>query len=602
MKPVIYQLVVRLFGNTNTTNARNGTIDVNGCGKFDDITPRALRSLRDLGVTHVWLTGCLRQATLTGYPDLGLPADDPRVVKGVAGSFYAVRDYFDVCPDYAREPANRLAEFEALVQRVHDAGMKALIDFVPNHVARGYHSVIRPEADFGEGDDATKFFDPQNHFFYLVDPPGQQLRLPTPEHWAPPVESVGPIPDGPYPLEDGSPGRPPKATGNNAATATPSAHDWYETVKLNYGYDFTTRTGHYGGEGTRPRTWDAMDEVLAYWQARGVDGFRCDFAHYVPAEAWEFLIGRARERDGSAVFVAEAYPWVGSGDPVTDMRQLVDVGFDAVYHDASYNSLKRIYQGTGSQDDYHHTMASLTPAARRHYLTYLENHDERRIASPVEPERSWGESGFGSMRAGCLLAPLQMLMGPGPVLVFNGQEVGEPGAGDEGFSGEDGRTTLFDYWCMPELAKWVNGHAYDGGLLNEEQRRLRAFYGALLSLCQDEAVRHGDYFGLKYFNRPDRFDDCPDSLFTYARFVPSEGRVLLIAANFDRSASVTGRLRLPPDVLAQVKLLETVSIRLRLNEHGAQDERVAELASAALATEGFEVTLAAESAQVYVIA
>src|SRR5215213_10299646 len=185
IKPVIYQLVVRYFGNVNGTNKRDGTLEENGCGKFSDIGEAALRGVKELGVTHVWLTGVLRQATLTAYPALGLPADDPDVVKGRAGSFYAIRDYFDVCPDYADVPAQRLAEFEALVERIHAAGMKVMLDFVPNHVARGYHSVVRPELDFGLGDDQGRFFARDNHFFYLPDPAGAKLRLTKPEYWNP---------------------------------------------------------------------------------------------------------------------------------------------------------------------------------------------------------------------------------------------------------------------------------------------------------------------------------------------------------------------------------------------------------------------------------
>ena len=162
-KPVIYQLVVRYFGNTNTTNKVNGHIDVNGCGKFADVNAAALTSLKALGVTHIWLTGVLRQATLTSYDELGLPADNPNIVKGFAGSFYAVRDYFDVCPDNAVDPVQRLLEFEALVSRIHDAGMKAIIDLVPNHVARSYQSVVKPELSFGAHDDQSTFFAPGNH-------------------------------------------------------------------------------------------------------------------------------------------------------------------------------------------------------------------------------------------------------------------------------------------------------------------------------------------------------------------------------------------------------------------------------------------------------
>ncbi|HZZ41798.1 MAG TPA: alpha-amylase family glycosyl hydrolase [Tepidisphaeraceae bacterium] len=589
VKPVIYQLVVRYFGNTNTTNRIDGTLAVNGCGKFEDINEAALTSLRQMGVTHIWLTGCLRQATLTDWSLIGLPPDDPDVVKGIAGSFYAVRDYFDVCPDYAREPANRLAEFDALVQRVHAAGMKAIIDLVPNHVARGYRSVVRPEHSFGEGDDVTRFFDPTNHFFYLVDPPGQELRLRHPAQWQP----AGVKFDGMFASE-----APPRVTGNNCTLPSPAETDWYETIKLNYGYDFVGKAGHYS---PRPRTWDAVDEIIAYWQKRGVDGFRCDFAHYVPEEAWRFLIDRARGRDADSYFIAEAYPYPDSGDPITDMQQLVDAGFDAVYHDDSYNRLKRIYQRAGSQDDYGGAIASMSTMRRQRSVFYLENHDERRIGSPVVQNVWTGNSGFGSVQAGYLLAPLQYLCGAGPIIVLNGQEVGELGQGASGFSGDDGRTSLFDYWSMPAMVGWVNRHAYDGGRLTPEQQRLRAFYRDLLVLCQDPSVQAEGYWGLKYFNRPEKFSDCPGDIYSFARFADGEGRLLMVVGNFHGSRAVTGRVRVPGELAELVKLAGQATIRMRLDHQGAKDRLAFSCTRDSLIGEGFEVTLLPQTAQVFVI-
>ena len=595
MKPVIYQAVIRYFGNTNTNNQQDGTIQANGCGKFDDLNNVALQVLKSLGVTHVWLTGCLRQATLTAYSDLGLPTDDPDVVKGRAGSLFAVRDYFDVCPDYAKTPARRLAEFDALVDRIHAAGLKALLDLVPNHVARRYSSVVKPELDFGTGDDTSVFFARDNHFFYLVDPPGRKLTLSRPSYWNPPGVTF----DGEFAPEDGSLGHPPKATGNNVTSPRPEATDWYETIKLNYGYNFGDRTGHYD---LRPRTWDVVNEILAYWQARGVDGFRCDFAHYVPSEAWSYLISQARKRRVDAFFIAEAYPSFGSGDPVTNLQQLVDAGFDAVYHYPAYNLLKQIYQGQASQDDYDHEMV-FPPTAQEHLAHYLENHDERRVASSIVFNKGPGDSGFGSMEAGYQLAPLQFLCGRGPVLLFNGQEVGEPGAGAEGYNREDGRTTFFDYWAMPEFVKWINGGLYDGGGLLPGQLALRNFYGGLLALCQDPSVANGGYWGLKYFNRPERFADCPSDIYSFARFQSgSGGRALVVAANFSPGADAKGRIRLPQELIAAVGLTGDLRVRLLLDRGGLCDLPVAKLTAAQLTSDGFPVSLSNQSAYVYGIA
>jgi len=596
MKPVIYQIVARYFGNTNTTNQQDGTIEANGCGKFADITEIALQALEDLGVTHVWLTGCLRQATLTGYPDVELPSDDPDVVKGRAGSLFAVRDYFDVCPDYARHPANRLDEFVSLVDRIHRVGLKALLDFVPNHVARGYHSVVKPELDFGTGDDTRKYFVPNNHFFYLVNPPGQKLTLSKPASWNP----VGVRFDGEFAPEDGSVGHPPKVTGNNVTWPNPGTDDWYDTIKLNYGYNFVDCTGHYD---PRPRTWDVIDQILAYWQAKGVDGFRCDFANYIPAEAWTFLIAQARQRDANAFFFAEAYvnPFAGSGDPVASLQQLIDAGFDAVYHDPACDQLKAVYQGKASQDDYDHEMA-FPPIARDHTVEYLENHDERRIASPIVLDAGPDNSGFGSAEAGYQLAPLQYLSSSGPVLMLNGQEVGEPGAQAEGYQLADGRTTIFDYWAMPEFVKWVNRGRYDGGGLSKGQLAVRQFYADLLRLCQDSSVLGDGYWGLKYFNRPEHFRDCPADLYSFARFQSGSRRALIVVANFRPGAAVQGRMRIPQELVAAVGLTGSVNIQLLLDREGRRDCSVATVNAERLISDGFPLSVSNQSTYVYAIA
>jgi glycosidase len=591
LKPVIYQLVVRYFGNTNTTNRPNGTLATNGCGRFADIDPVALQAIRRLGATHIWLTGCLRQATLTSYP--GIPADDPDVCKGIAGSLFAVRDYFDVCPDYAIDATNRLAEFEDLIRRIHAAGMKAILDFVPNHVARGYHSLVRPEADFGLRDDTTKFFDPQNGFFYLVDPPNQRLQLSRPPWWNPP----GFVFDGSFPPEDGEPGHVPKVTGDNCTSPRPDTGRWYETVKLNYGYNFVNGASQYD---PLPRTWTLMDKVLAYWQAKGVDGFRCDMAHMIPREAWQFLIAGSRRRDPACLFLAEAYPNGGPGYPSNDPDVLVAAGFDAVYQSSSYDALKRIYMRSGTADDYDRTVTPLTARERAVRVVYLENHDERRIASPLAQGTWSGDSGFGSADAGYQLGPLHYLFGNGPVLFLNGQEVGEPGAGAAGFSTNCGRTTTFDYWCMPELAKWVNQHAYDGGGLSASQSDLRRFYAALLAVCQDSAIRGDGYWGLKYFNRSSRFSDCPDDLYTFARFREGAGRLLLVAGCF-RPGGVSGQIRLPLELINLVNLRQNVTVRLVLDRGGRQNQVICQLTTNALAADGFSVFVPNQTSHVYEI-
>jgi glycosidase len=590
MRPIIYQLVVRYFGNTNTTNQTDGGIHINGCGKFNDISKGAIAELKKLGVTHLWLTGVIRQATLTDNPEFGLPADDSDIVKGLAGSLFAVHDYYDVSPDYASSPPQRMIEFESLIRRIHDGGLSVMMDLIPNHVSRAYNAHIYPDEDLGLGDDQSQFFANENHFFYLVDPPHQQLRLSKPESWNPP----GVLFDGQFAPEDGTPGHAPKVTGNNVTSTTPGSTDWYETVKLNYGFNFVTGKGYYDPQ---PRTWTSMDRVVAYWQNKGVDGFRCDFAHYVPKEAWSFLIDRARRRR-PAFFVAEAYPYAGSSDPVHTLAELIDAGFDAVYHYTAYNAAKGVYTD-GNIDAYEQEQLRTPPDLRPHFVLYLENHDERRIASPIVRGSGPGASGFGSAYVAYQLAPLHFLSGNGPVLIFNGQEVGETGAGVAGFAGENGRTTLFDYWAMPEFVKWVNGHLYDGGSLTSTQRALRSFYADLLHLCQDDSIGGDGFWSLRYFDNAGRFSDCPDPIHVFARFRPGSGRCMLVVANLHPGQAISGQIRLPLELSEAIGLPARLAIHLVLDRFGSGTTRVGTYTREAMDEIGFHIAIPNQTSHVY---
>jgi len=500
----IYQMFVRLFGSVNETRKANGTLAENGAGKFNDINDAALSNLRAMGFTHVWLTGVLQQATGTDYSSIGKPADDPDLLKGIAGSPYAIRDYYDVCPDYAVTPEKRLDEFKQLLTRIHQHQLRALIDFVPNHVARSYGSVVRPELDFGRDDDKSRFFDPRNNFFYLhPGNGGPPLHFPTVKDGRP-VSATCKLPgmpcDGLFPSEQ----KYGRVTGNNKVSWSPSLDDWYETVKLNYGFDFTV-----AGKDVReypnanapdkplPDTWKKMDQVLAYWQSFGVDGFRCDMAHMVPPEFWSWAISQARARNRDTMFVAEAYEddparvpaATSSGENVT--VTLLKCGFNAVYDDRAYKTMKKIYDGGGWANDIDHCAANGLVSDRS--LRYAENHDEVRLAAAHQ----WAGAG---MKAGPAICAVLYGLSAGPVMLYNGQEVGEPAAGAEGFGGDDGRTSIFDYWSMPELVKWVDKHKYDGAGLSTAQKELRERYSTLLHAIDIPAFRQGTFVPLNGFN------------------------------------------------------------------------------------------------------
>lgn len=481
MRPVIYQLFVRHFSNYSESMKPWGTKEENGCGTFDGITETALEKIKELGITHVWLTGILRHATQTSYP--GIPANSPAIVKGLAGSPYAVTDYFDVDPDLASIPENRLQEFKALLERCHSSGLSPLIDLVPNHVSRDYHCTSGDIVSFGSDEKTDTFFHPENSFFYLSpgDPGGgPPLKLP----------------------EDGYHGESAwgRVTGNNCLSWAPSPYDWYETIKLNYGYDFRQgpeAAAKLPGENTSPqnvpRTWKLMDDIIRYWQDMGVGGFRCDMAHMVPIPFWRWAIQRARERNQNVLFIAEAYDdnmKTTYGNPLYD---LLEAGFDYVYDAPSYHLAHKIYEEGKWANDFDALCNNDDPVFSR-VVRYAENHDEPRMASPLH----WG--GHGKKTAPAVTTLLYSLS-PGAILLYNGQEIGEDASGPGGFGGDNGRTSIFDYTHMPVFSRWANKGKFDGDALTIKEKQLRDHYVALGKMLQHPALVKGLYYGLNWFNR-----------------------------------------------------------------------------------------------------
>ncbi|WP_411827945.1 alpha-amylase family glycosyl hydrolase [Luteolibacter sp. AS25] len=538
-RPVIYQLLVRTFGNSNTTRKVGGTIAENGCGKFGDINNAALGSIREMGFNHIWLTGVIEQASGTDYPNR--PADVPDILKGKAGSPYAIKDYFDVCPDYAEDPENRLEEFRELLGRCKSNGFKVIIDFVPNHVARSYQSDVYPELSFGENDNTDVFFDRENHFYYLTpervdgEPP---LKLPTAgmpgcTGLFEPENEVG------------------KVTGNNSITWSPSIHDWYETLKINYGHDFTTgrRTEHLPGPDAPldevPKTWKTMDKILAHWQEMGVDGFRVDMAHIVPMEFWRWLVRQARNRDAEVFFGAEAY----DSDPakLTDedvLEELWKAGFNGAYEHPTYKILQGIYEEGKWAND----LDAETFAGNRfhHCIRYVENHDEVRIANPLH----WGGVG---MNAGKPASAVMFGMSRAAIMLYAGQEVGEPAIGEEGFSGDDGRSSIFDYTSLPELQKWSSDGKYNGSGLSKEQKDLRAWYAKLFSVLGEPAFTDGEFYGLNHanlqnqnFGRVEAEGFSGHWLYAFLRHDQESGQSFLCVANFHPTETLSDvRVNIP---------------------------------------------------------
>lgn len=522
-KLVIYQIFTRLFGNQNTTNKPWGSRDENGVGKFNDITDRALQELKQFGISHVWYTGIIEHALMTDYSQFGIRKDHPAVVKGRAGSPYAIKDYYDVNPDLAVDVKNRMAEFEALVKRSHEAGLKVIIDFIPNHVARQYFSDAKPKGvkDLGEGDDTTKAFDQQNNFYYLNQP------FQVPNGVNVPVQT-----DGPY-AEN-----PAKATGNDVFKAQPDVNDWFETIKLNYGVDYQNgRQTHFDPV---PSTWTKMRDILLFWAGKGVDGFRCDMAEMVPVEFWGWAIPQVKAAKPGIVFIAEIY------NPQQYRNYIFTGKFDYLYDKVGlYDALRRLMEGKGTAEDITRVWQQESGDFSNHMLRFLENHDEQRIASRYFAGNPWV-----AVPAMTLSATLHT----GPLMLYFGQEVGVNPTQAEGFQGEDGRTTIFDYWGVPEFQAYTNKGKFDGGKLTADQKKLRQFYQQLNQLVNtSDAIRTGGFYDLQYVNKDEQSAGYDGQrLFSYLRH--SDNQKLLIVCNFDKEKAAKTTVRIPPEAWQAMKL------------------------------------------------
>ena len=510
-KPIIYQMLPRLWGNDKTEPVKNGTLSENGTGKFSDIDRNTLDYLKWLGCSHVWYTGILRHSTQSS--EEGCIPSHPQFVKGKAGSPYAICDYYDVNPYLADNPSDRMGEFEQLINRTHEAGLKLIIDFVPNHVSRDYGKVGHTEGHsiLGSGDDKSVHWKPENDFFYYV---GEKLTLPTP------------VPAGMQPYEE----YPAMATGNNCYCPAPGINDWYETVKINYGDSYTP-------------TWDKMYEIIEFWAAKGVDGFRCDMVELVPPQFFKWLIEKIKVKYPEVIFIAEVYK------KELYSEYIRNIGFDYLYDKSGlYDTLRTVVEKNAADNGMPVELWQSATGITRNWqflgdlqpymLNFLENHDEQRFASD-----------FFGKDARNTYAPLytSLLLNTAPFMIYFGEEVGERGMDEEGFSGRDGRSTIFDWWSIDavrRLRKVIESGAYktldaasiaQNGLTDKEAEVFCRFAEATRFAASDEAVKQGTTYDLCYCNSgSEGFDK--DRHFAFLR--DHLDHTILVAANFSNREAV----------------------------------------------------------------
>ena len=542
-KVVVYQVFTRLFGNTNTNNKPWGTIEENGVGKFNDFTDKALEEIKDLGVSHIWYTGVPHHALIRDYTAIGISNDDPEVVKGRAGSPYAVKDYYNVNPDLAVNPANRLQEFEALIARTHKAGLKLIIDIVPNHVARKYEGKSNPEGvrDFGADDDVTVDYKRDNNFYYI---PNTHFEVP---------DTDKPLNGESNPLIDGKFDEyPAKWTGNGSRLAKPDRNDWYETVKVNYGvrpdgskdfpelpagFDTKSFQEHFDfwKDKDVPSSWVKFRDIALYWTAKGVDGFRYDMAEMVPYEFWSYMNSAIKVKNPDAFLLAEVY------NP-NEYRNYIRLGkMDYLYDKVeTYDKLKDVIQGRALPDDLSGIKNRMSDI-EHHMLHFLDNHDEQRLASPEFA---------GTPQKGKPLMVVSTTISSSPTMIYFGQEVGEAGNENGGF-GTHSRTSIFDYVGVPNHQRWMNGGKFDGGQLTPEEKDLRDFYKRLLNFSLNSSALMGKFQEIQTLNRQTTQGYDP-GIYAYVRW--SETQKLIVVVNFSWITASNFELKIPSEIIQKWNL------------------------------------------------
>ena len=544
-KQVVYQVFTRLFGNKNTKNKPWGTIEENGVGKFNDFTDKALTEIKNLGVTYIWYTGVPHHALVRDYTSIGISNDDPEVVKGRAGSPYAVKDYYNVNPDLAVNPAKRLQEFESLITRTHKNGLKLLIDIVPNHIARKYEGKSNPKGvrDFGADDNKTVEYSRDNNFYYI---PNQAFQVPTSDNYKPLNGEKNPTIDGKF--EE----NPAKWTGNGSRLAKPDINDWYETVKINYGIrpdgskdfeelpagfnkkDYKEHFAFWKGKSV-PSSWTKFRDIALYWTAKGVDGFRYDMAEMVPYEFWSYMNSSIKMKNPNAFLLAEVY------NPA-EYRNYINLGkMDYLYDKvAFYDHLKDVIQGKKLPDGLSEIQKNMSDI-EHHMFHFLDNHDEQRLASPEFA---------GTPEKGKPLMAVSALISTSPTMIYFGQEVGEAGNENGGF-GTHSRTSIFDYIGVPNHQRWMNGGKFDGGQLSKSEKELRDFYKRLLNFSIKSPALMGSFQEIQTDNR-DKTAGYDSGIYSFVRY--SNEQKLIVITNFSWLTKSTFELKLSKEIIEKWKL------------------------------------------------
>jgi glycosidase len=272
-----------------------------------------------------------------------------------------------------------------------------------------------------------------------------------------------------------------------------------------------------------------------FWAEKKVDAFRCDMAEMVPLEFWKWVIPSIKSEFPNILFIAEIY----NKNAYRDF--LSPNAFDYLYDKVGqYDVVRDVASGYRPSSDITFTLNEVGDIQHQ-MLNFLENHDEQRIASNFF---------LGDAEKGIAAMILTACINTNPIMIYAGQELGEKGMEEEGFSGKDGRTTIFDYWSLDKFVRWNNNGKWNDTLLTPEEKSLKSKYSTLLQLCNKEkALSEGKFYDLMYAN----YDNIGFNSTKKYTFLRGDGKSLfLVVVNFNDIDS-TVKVNIPNEALAFFK-------------------------------------------------
>jgi alpha-amylase len=249
----------------------------------------------------------------------------------------------------------------------------------------------------------------------------------------------------------------------------PAGTDWTDTADLNY---------------DNHEVWEAMTAAMKYWVTEhDIDGFRCDVAHEVPTEFWNYAT-KELEKEKPLFMLAES-----------EKKDLFKESFDMGYNWAGHHIMNELAQGKVTVTKWDDYMIKVKESYEEDdiLMNFITNHDENSWNGTVKERMG---------NAGETMLAMSYAI-PGMPLIYSGQEYGM-----------DHRLKFFEKDSIPkekgriwELMKKLgelknNNPALHGGKNAASYRRLKTSQDESIYAIERKKDGHTVYFMANFSEKP----------------------------------------------------------------------------------------------------